>query len=108
MRETSCWGGHVEAQALARCLGVNALIYRPAEAVEPAGLERSTVEILTSETEDCRCVQLSFHPTHHAGQHYNSVRCTDDEGKGPVPEPKGEEVAEEPVQKPRGTSARVF
>lgn len=130
MRAATTWGGHVEAQAMARCLGVNALIYRPAEAGEPGSLERSTVEILTSETEDCRCVQLSFHPTHHAGQHYNSVRCADDDGKGPAPAasvaelrrrveeslrpkevaaPAVEEEAEEPPSKSKSrSSARVF
>lgn len=86
MREPATWGGHVEAQALARCSNVNALIYLPAEAGgQPTGIERSTVEILTSDERDCRCVQLSFHPTHHAGQHYNSVRCVDDDGGGPAP-----------------------
>jgi len=86
MREPNTWGGHVEAQALARCSGVNALIYRPAEASgRPEDLEKGIVQILTSDEADCRCVQLSFHPTHHAGQHYNSVRCSDDDGKGPAP-----------------------
>lgn len=85
MREASTWGGHVEVEALAKCLGVSALIYRPAEAREPADLERTTIEILTSEPGEGRCVQLSFHPKHHAGQHYNSVRCADDNGKEPVP-----------------------
>merc|ERR1719464_227571 len=86
MQEPSTWGGHVEAQALARCSGVNALIYRPAEAGgQPSGLSSSAVEILTSDAGDARCVQLSFHPTHHAGQHYNSVRFASDEGAGPAP-----------------------
>lgn len=85
MRQPSTWGGHVEAQALARCEGVNALIYRPAEASgQLEGLMTSLVEIPTSD-ESARCVQLSFHPTHHHGQHYNSVRCCEDEGAGPVP-----------------------
>jgi len=85
MRRPSTWGGHVEAQALARCEGVSALIYRPAEAGEPQALSATSVEILSSGAEDARCVQLSFHPTHHAGQHYNSVRCVTDEGEGPSP-----------------------
>jgi len=86
MREPSAWGGHVEAQALARASGVNALIYRPADAGGQADdLVRTAVEILTSDVGDARCVQLSFHPTHHAGQHYNSVRCTSDDGAGPAP-----------------------
>jgi hypothetical protein len=85
MREPAAWGGHVEAQALARALGVNALIYQPAEAGRPDSLVSTAVEILTSEADETRCVQLSFHPTHHAGQHYNSVRCCTDEGSGPPP-----------------------
>jgi len=85
MREPTTWGGHVEAQALARCGGVNVLIYRPAEASRPDALQGSTVEILASEESDCRCVQMSFHPTHHHGQHYNSVRCAGDSGDGPPP-----------------------
>merc|ERR1712217_292890 len=43
------------------------------------------LEIVTTEAEDARCVQSSFHPTHHHGQHYNSVRCVTDEGSGPAP-----------------------
>lgn len=86
MCEPTTWGGHVEAQALARCHGVNAVIYRPAEAGgQPEALQRTTVEILTSEASDSRCIQLSFHPTHHAGQHYNSVRWEGDLGDGPAP-----------------------
>lgn len=86
MRESSTWGGHVEVQALARCEGVNAIIYQPAEANGRLdGLMGSLVEIPTSDAADARCVQLSFHPTHHAGQHYNSVRCSEDQGEGPAP-----------------------
>lgn len=85
MRQSSTWGGHVEAQALARCNGVNAIIYRPAEAQRPEELLSTVVEVLTSEADDSRCVQLSFHPTHHAGQHYNSVRCSTDAASGPAP-----------------------
>lgn len=85
MRESSTWGGHVEVQALARCNGVNAIIYQPAEARRPEGLLETAVEILTTDAEDVRCVQLSFHPTHHAGQHYNSVRLDVDDGAGPAP-----------------------
>mmetsp|Transcript_35764 Transcript_35764/g.83168 ORF Transcript_35764/g.83168 Transcript_35764/m.83168 type:complete len:267 (-) Transcript_35764:85-885(-) len=86
MREPTTWGGHVEAQALARLAGVNAIIYRPAEAGgQPTGLLNTLVEIPTSDSSEARCVQLSFHPTHHAGQHYNSVRCASDDGAGPAP-----------------------
>lgn len=85
MRQPAAWGGHVEVQALARALGVNALIYQPAEAGRPDRLVSTAVEMITSEADDARCVQLSFHPTHHAGQHYNSVRCSTDEGSGPPP-----------------------
>ncbi|CAE7658932.1 OTU7 [Symbiodinium pilosum] len=82
MREKCTWGGHVEAQALARLNGVNAVIYQPSQASgKPDQILRSAVEI-TASSEDARCVQLSFHPTHHAGQHYNSVRCCTDSGSG--------------------------
>merc|ERR1740121_371583 len=37
MRQSTTWGGHVEVQALARCHGVNAIIYRPSEARGPRG-----------------------------------------------------------------------
>lgn len=84
MREPATWGGEVEAQALARSAGVNLLIYQPSQAGRPSGLVSSTVDIITSEASDCRCLQLSFHPTHHHGHHYNSVRCVDDEGSGPA------------------------
>jgi len=92
MREPSTWGGHVEVQALARSVGVNALIYRPTEAGKPDGLSGSTVEVVTSDAADTRCLQLSFHPTHHAGQHYNSVRCAGDEGNGPAPQTRVTEL----------------
>lgn len=85
MRQAPTWGGHVEAQALARALGVNALIYQPAEASGPEGLATSSVEILTSDDSDVRCVQLSFHPTHHHGQHYNSIRWSEDDGSAEAP-----------------------
>lgn len=85
MRQPKSWGGHIEVQALSRALGVNAVIYQPAEASRPDKLVSTAVEMTTSEAEDARCVQLSFHPTHHAGQHYNSVRCSTDEGSGPPP-----------------------
>jgi len=84
MRLPTTWGGHVEVQALARCHGVNAIIYRPSEAGGPEGLAGTAVENLTADEEETRCVQLSYHPTHHAGQHYNSVRCSEDEGAGPA------------------------
>lgn len=128
MREPATWGGHVEAQALARALGVNAMIYCPAEARGSADRLTSTaVEITNLEAADARCVQLSFHPTHHAGQHYNSVRCTIDDGSGPSPamsvtelrrsidealhpaKPSPtEEAAAAPKAKPKGSSAKVF
>eukprot|EP00439_Symbiodinium_sp_Y106_P063306 s846_g9.t2 len=82
MRQKCTWGGHVEVQALARLNGVNAVIYQPSQASgKPDQILRSAVEIIAS-SEDARCVQLSFHPTHHAGQHYNSVRCCTDDGSG--------------------------
>lgn len=83
MREITTWGGHLEAQALAKSLGVNILIYRPSDTVagRPEGLMASTIDIIASEEADCRCVQLSFHPKHHHGQHYNSVRCKEDSGE---------------------------
>jgi hypothetical protein len=84
MRQASAWGGHVEVQALARALGVNTLIYQPTEAGRPESLLSTCVEVLTEGEDDSRCVQLSFHPQHHAGQHYNSVRCVDDAGESPA------------------------
>lgn len=83
MREPKTWGGHVEVQALSRDLGVNAIIYQPTEAGRPQALLSSCVE-MTSSDEASRTVQLSFHPQHHAGSHYNSVRCLGDEGEGPA------------------------
>lgn len=84
MRQRCTWGGHVEVQALARRNGVNAVIYQPSQASgRPDQILRSAVEIQASD-EHAGCVQLSFHPTHHAGQHYNSVRCCTDEGSGPA------------------------
>lgn len=85
MRKATSWGGHVEVQALSRALGINALIYQPAEAGRADRLSSSAVEMATSEVDDTRCVQLSYHPTHHAGQHYNSVRCSTDDSTGPPP-----------------------
>lgn len=83
MRNPKAWGGHVEVQALARAIGVNAVIWQPTEAGRPDRLVSTAVEMTTSEADDVRCVQLSFHPLHHAGRHYNSVRCSTDEGSGP-------------------------
>eukprot|EP00434_Breviolum_minutum_P007086 symbB.v1.2.006252.t1/scaffold370.1/size393101/18 len=84
MRQRCTWGGHVEVQALARRNGVNAVIYQPSQASgRPDQILKSAVEIQASD-ETAGCVQLSFHPTHHAGQHYNSVRCCTDEGSGPA------------------------
>merc|ERR1740123_779845 len=84
MREPTAWGGQVEVQALSRALAVNAVIYQPAEAGRAQSLSSTAVEIVNSEAQDSRCLQLSFHPTHHAGQHYNSVRCISDDGTGPA------------------------
>eukprot|EP00971_Amphidinium_carterae_P205002 4068613-Amphidinium_carterae.1 len=39
----------------------------------PVGMVHSRV--FCARCQDSPCLQLSFHPTHHAGQHYNSVRC---------------------------------
>eukprot|EP00913_Durusdinium_trenchii_P002322 g2144.t1 len=84
MRQRCTWGGHVEVQALARRNGVNAIIYQPSQASgRPDQILRSAVEIQATD-EHAGCVQLSFHPTHHAGQHYNSVRCCTDDGVGPA------------------------
>jgi len=93
MRQSATWGGHVEVQALARMTGVNAVIYQPSEASgRPDNLMKTAVEITASDSDDARCVQLSFHPNHHAGQHYNSVRCRQDEGEGPAPVASLEEL----------------
>ncbi|CAE8658174.1 unnamed protein product, partial [Polarella glacialis] len=79
--------------ALARMTGVNAVIYQPSEASgRPDNLMKTAVEITASDSDDARCVQLSFHPNHHAGQHYNSVRCREDEGEGPAPVASLEEL----------------
>lgn len=122
MRLQATWGGHVEVQALARSLGVNVVIYTPAEAVKVDALSSTAIEIVTSE--DARCVLLSFHPTHHAGQHYNSVRCVTDVGEGAadhmtileLKRRKGEALLPPPAvpapeaaeQKTKGRSAKVF
>lgn len=93
MRQPSTWGGHVEVQALARLHGVNAIIYQPSTFPgRPEQLLRSAVEVLGSDRDDVRCVQLSFHPNHHAGQHYNSVRCSGDDGTSPAPPASLEEL----------------
>lgn len=83
MRKPAEWGSQLEVQALARALGVNALIYQPAEAAKPDKLVSTAVEMTTA-GDDARCVQLSFHPTHHAGSHYNSVRCSREDDAVPA------------------------
>lgn len=85
MQEPACWGGHVEAQALAREFGVNVIIHQPSDANSVDALAQSEVEIFNFSADEARTVQLSFHPTYHAGQHYNSVRLTSDEGEGIPP-----------------------
>lgn len=84
LREPKAWGGHVEAQALSRALGVNALIYIPAEAKSADGVLECAIEVVTAE-EDARCIQLCFHPRYHSGAHYNSVRSLGDSADGPPP-----------------------
>eukprot|EP00927_Polykrikos_kofoidii_P079132 TRINITY_DN75925_c0_g1_i1.p1 TRINITY_DN75925_c0_g1~~TRINITY_DN75925_c0_g1_i1.p1 ORF type:complete len:269 (+),score=31.05 TRINITY_DN75925_c0_g1_i1:103-807(+) len=84
MREATTWGGHVEVQALARDQGINVLIYQPSDVGQPEALLTSAIEVITSGDEG-RCLQLSFHPSHHHGAHYNSVRCADDAGEGVSP-----------------------
>lgn len=84
LREPSAWGGHVEAQALSRALGVNALIHLPAEAQTVEEVPRLGIEVLNF-AEDARCIQLCFHPRYHSGPHYNSVRCVGDKGDGIPP-----------------------
>jgi len=85
LREPTAWGGHVEAQALSRALGVNTLIHVPAEAQQAGDVPGTGVEVLNF-AEDAPCVQIAFHPRYHSGAHYNSVRCLDDSGDG-VPAP---------------------
>lgn len=85
MRSAAEWGGQIEVQALARALGVNAVIWQPTEAGKPQSLVSKSVEVVSEDADSSRCVQLSFHPQHHSGSHYNSVRCVDDDGKGPAP-----------------------
>merc|ERR1712029_675823 len=124
MRQHATWGGHVEVQALARALGMNAIIYQPTDAGSAKLLLSSAVEVQAAESKDAGCVQLSFHPQHHAGQHYNSVRYADDDGAGPAtlsstdelrrriedslrpPEP--EPVAEVEQKSAKGRSAKIF
>jgi len=84
LREPSAWGGHVEAQALSRALGVNALIHLPAEASTADDVPGLSIEFMNFE-EDTRCVQLCFHARYHSGPHYNSVRCVGDKGDGVPP-----------------------
>merc|ERR1711924_2242 len=68
----------------AKLNAVNALIYQPAEASgSPDNVFKTAVDVQASGAA-ARCVQLSFHPNHHAGQHYNSVRWATDEGCGPA------------------------
>jgi len=82
LREPSSWGGHVEAQALSRALGVNALIHLPAEAQSAEDVPQHGIEVLNFEPDNAPCVQLCFHPRYHCGPHYNSVRCVGDKGDG--------------------------
>eukprot|EP00929_Paragymnodinium_shiwhaense_P087625 TRINITY_DN47764_c0_g1_i1.p1 TRINITY_DN47764_c0_g1~~TRINITY_DN47764_c0_g1_i1.p1 ORF type:complete len:296 (+),score=69.05 TRINITY_DN47764_c0_g1_i1:70-888(+) len=78
MRQMKTWGGHVEVQALARALGINVLIHQPTEAPKAEAVLDKALEVAGA-GEDARCIQLSFHPQHHHGQHYNSVRWLQDE-----------------------------
>lgn len=79
LREPTEWAGDVEVQALSRALGVNTLIYMPAEAQSPEDVPRMSHEVANF-GEDARCVQICFHPRYHSGPHYNSVRCIGDKG----------------------------
>lgn len=81
LREPAAWGGHVEAQALSRALGVNALIHVPNEADAAQDVPEKAIEVLNF-GEDAPCVQLCFHPRYHSGPHYNSVRSSGDKGDG--------------------------
>merc|ERR1711957_240716 len=113
------WGGHVEAQALARTLGVNCVIYQPAEASKPQRLLDTSVELFNSDVSEARCVQLSYHPTYHHGQHYNSVRVEEDDGEDMPPQLSHTELKKrieealkpkpkpEPVEKPKTASAKA-
>jgi len=80
LREPAAWGGHVEAQALSRALGVNCLIHLPNEAEAAEEVPDKAIEVLNFE--DAPCVQLCFHPRYHSGPHYNSVRSCGDKGDG--------------------------
>lgn len=88
MRRPAEWGGQVEVQALARAFGANALIHQPAERMRSDDVLSAALEVLTSDKEDARCVQLCFHPTHHNGQHYNSVRFVTEPETGSLVEIK--------------------
>jgi len=81
LREPSAWGGHVEAQALSRALGVNVLIHQPAEAQTAEDVPQHGIAVVCDD-EDAPCVQVCFHPRYHSGAHYNSVRCVGDRGDG--------------------------
>merc|ERR1712008_309388 len=67
------WAGQMEVEALSRTLGVNALIHRPAGAQSPEEVPSLQLEVVNF-PEEAPCVQICFHPTYHAGPHYNSVR----------------------------------
>lgn len=82
LREPAEWGGELEAKALSQALGVNALIHIPAEAKDAEDIPRSSIELVNFGEDKARCVQICFHPTYHAGPHYNSVRWAGDTGGG--------------------------
>jgi len=84
LREPAEWAGEIEAQALCRALGVNAIIHRPDLAQSADEVPEQVVEVKNF-AEDEPCVQLVFHPRYHSGPHYNSVRCAGDKGEGQPP-----------------------
>jgi len=79
LKEPTSWGGHIEAEALSRTLGVNVIIHMPAEAQGAEELPALAVEVKSAD-DDARCIQLCFHPRYHSGAHYNSVRSIGDKG----------------------------
>ncbi len=63
MRQDACWGSQLELQALAKILKVNVLVHQ-ADSPDPIQIDVSD--------KDAPCVQVIFHPAHHAGAHYDS------------------------------------
>jgi len=106
LREPAAWGGHVEAQALSRALGVNAIIHLPAEAERAEDVPRTAIEVMNFDA-SARCIQLCYHPNYHAGPHYNSVRRLVDRNDGVPPSATLTEVRESIAEALKARSRHV-